>query len=65
LNWTPVTATLSLAVAVIFAIPDNVAPASGEEICTVGGVVLLAAEVEKVKSPLTAATFSESVEWTR
>jgi hypothetical protein len=41
LNWTLATATSSDAFAVRFTVPDNVAPAAGEVMETVGGVVSL------------------------
>jgi len=63
LNCTLATATLSLALAVKFAVPESVALAAGDVIETVGGVVSLG--VAQGKSPLTAELFRTSVECTR
>jgi len=63
LNCTLATATLSLAVAIKFAVPESVAPATGEVIEMVGAVV--SAAVVNVRSLLTAALLAASVEWTR
>jgi hypothetical protein len=45
LNWTLATATSSDAFAARFTVPDNVAPATGEVMETVGGVVSLGDDV--------------------
>jgi len=63
LNCTLATATLSLALAVKFAVLESVALAAGDVIETVGGVVSLG--VEQGKSPLIAELFRASVECTR
>jgi hypothetical protein len=63
LNCTLATATLSLALAAKFTVPESVALAVGNVIETVGGIVSIG--VGQAKSPLTAELFFASVECTR
>jgi hypothetical protein len=53
LNWTPATATLSVALAVRLAFPDKVAFAAGDVIATLGDVVSVPDVVLPVALPLT------------
>jgi len=63
LNCTLATATLSLAVAIKFTVPESVALAEGEVMETDGGVV--SAVVVNVRSLLAAVVLAASVECTR
>ena len=47
-NWTPATPTLSEALAVTVNVPETVAPAAGEVMPTVGGVVSGAGPLDTV-----------------